>query len=460
MDMFQIDGARPLKGNVRISGSKNACLPLLCAALLSSEPSVLEDVPDLRDIREMRTLIEHLGARVTFDKGRMEIDPSGFNVERVPYEIMRKMRASFYAMGPLIARLGVAYVSKPGGCAIGDRPVDLHLRGFEALGIQLSERQGYICARHRGLQGARMSLLGPNGTSVGATCNVMMAAVLAEGVTIIDDAAREPEVMELAAFLTEMGADISGAGSNIIRIEGVSKLKGIKWRVQPDRIEAGTYAIAGLITHGDIIIENMPPREFMSSALHAFETWGAILEWKDETTLRIRRDRAKKRALQITTEPFPGFPTDMQSQLTSLLAITPGVSTVRETIYPERFMHVPELNRLGANIKSPEKGRVEINGVAALEGAAIMAADLRAGAALIIAALAAHGTSQVRRIYHVERGYEAIEQKLQGLGASIKRVPETSEDPGLLALMQKLKHDLQETKTPVAQAANNADAAK
>lgn len=431
MDMFQIEGARPLVGTVRVSGSKNACLPLLMAALLADEPTYLDNVPNLRDIREMTKLLEHLGAKVSYADNMMKIDPAGFKTDTVPYEIMRKMRASFYAMGPMLARLGRAKVSLPGGCAIGDRPVDLHLKGFKALGAAHTTRGGYIHARHTGLKGTRLSLMGANGTSVGATCNVMMVAALAEGQTIIDDAAREPEIVELGNFLNAMGAQVDGHGGSTIRITGAKRLRGIRWSVQADRIEAATYAIAGLITHGDVTLENAPRLDNISSTLQALETWGARLEWTTPTTLRVRREKIRKRPLTITTEPFPGFPTDIQAPMAALLCLTPGESVIRETIYPERFIYAAELKRLGAKIKSPEKGRIEIVGVAAMEGAAVMASDLRAGAALIVAALAAHGTSQVRRVYHVERGYERIEEKLRALGARITRLPETDVDPGL-----------------------------
>ncbi len=430
MDMFQIEGARPLQGKVRVSGSKNACLPLLTAALLSDEATIIENVPDLRDIREMIKLIQHLGARVTFSKNKLLIEPASICLDNVPYEIMRKMRASFYAMGPMLARLGRARISLPGGCAIGDRPVDLHLRGFKALGVQLARSAGYVHARHHGLTGARLSLLGSNGTSVGATCNVMMAAVFAKGQTIIDDAAKEPEVVELAQFLISMGAKIDGVGTSTLRIDGVEKLSGTRWKVQPDRIEAITYAIAGLITHGDVTLENIR-KDNMESSLEALETWGADMTWESETSLRVRRDRNKKRTLQLVTEPYPGFPTDIQAPFAALLAMTPGNSSIRETIYHERFMYVPEMNRLGTRITLAERGKAVIQGVPALEGAAVMASDLRAGAALICAALAAHGKSQIRRIYHVERGYEDIEGKLRGLGARIERLPEHASDPGL-----------------------------
>jgi UDP-N-acetylglucosamine 1-carboxyvinyltransferase len=422
MDMYQIEGARSLRGDVTISGSKNACLPLLMAAVLSDEPTTIDNVPDLRDIREMRRLVEHIGATVTFANGRMVIDPSTARRDSVPYDLMNKMRASFYAMGPLLARFGRAKVSIPGGCAIGDRPVDLHLRGFEALGAQLSTNAGYIIARATPgtFRGARMSLMGPCGTSVGATCNVMMAATLARGTTIIDDAAREPEVVELARFLRSMGADISGEGTNRIQINGVEKLHGTTWTACFDRIEAATFAVAALITHGDVTMHGVG-EEALGSTLQALSAWGASLEWTGPSSLRVRRDKGPKRALALVTEPWPGLATDVQAQLAALLALTPGTSSIRDTIYPERFKYVPEFKRLGARVGSPEAGRVTIEGVPALAGAAVMASDLRAGAALVLAALAAHGTSQVRRIYHIERGYERFEEKLRALGAVIER---------------------------------------
>lgn len=436
MDMYQVEGARPLRGEVDLAGSKNACLPIMTAALLAKGKTVLHGVPDLRDIRDMCGLLRHLGAGITREGHCLEIDPSGVHRDYVPYDIMRKMRASFYAMGPLLTRHGRAKVSIPGGCAIGDRPVDLHLRGFEDLGAQLANSNGYIVARcsEGRLRGRRTSLLGPNGSSVGATCNVMMAATLAEGVTIIDDAAREPEVTELAAFLRALGARIEGDGTSSIRIQGVAELHSTEWTVCTDRIEAATFAIAALATHGDVVLRGAR-RGHLASTLQALDLWGADLTWTDDCDLRVRRSRHAKRPLQVTTEAWPGFPTDVQSQLTVLLALTAGESSIRETIYPERFNHVPELKRLGARITPPEKGRIQIHGVPALEGAAVMASDLRAGAALVIASLAAHGPSQIRRIYHVERGYEAFEAKLSALGASITREQEQDVDPGMEALL-------------------------
>lgn len=436
MDMYQVEGARPLRGEVELAGSKNACLPIMTAALLAEGTTVLHGVPDLRDIRDMCGLLSHLGAGIQRQGHTLAIDPSGVHRDYVPYDIMRKMRASFYAMGPLLTRHGRAKVSIPGGCAIGDRPVDLHLRGFTDLGARLANSSGYIVARatEGHLRGARTSLLGPNGSSVGATCNVMMAASLAEGVTVIDDAAREPEVTELAAFLRSMGARIHGEGTSSIRIEGVSHLHAGEWTVCTDRIEAATFAIAALATHGDVLLRGAR-KDHLGSTLHALDLWGADLTWHGEAGLRVRRSRHAKRPLQVTTEAWPGFPTDVQSQLTVLLALTAGESSVRETIYPERFNHVPELKRLGARITSPEKGRIQVQGVPALEGAAVMASDLRAGAALVVAALAAHGSSQIRRIYHVERGYEAFERKLSALGARIVREQEKDVDPGMESLL-------------------------
>ncbi|MCC5875546.1 MAG: UDP-N-acetylglucosamine 1-carboxyvinyltransferase [Candidatus Sumerlaeia bacterium] len=432
MDMYQIEGAKSLRGDVPLSGSKNACLPIITAALLGEGPSTIHGVPDLFDIRNLRLLVEHLGASVEFSDGTLTIDPAGVNRDYVPYDMMCRMRASFYAMGPLLARYGRAKVSLPGGCAIGDRPVDLHTRGFQDLGAQLGESNGYIVARSPGkrLKGSRLSLLGSNGTSVGATCNVMMAATLAEGVTLIDDAAREPDVVELAAFLRAMGARISGEGTSTIRIEGVEKLHGAEWTVCTDRIEAATFAIAALVTHGDVVLRGAV-RPHLYSTLLALDLWGAELTWVGENDLRVRRSRHAKHPLQVVTEPWPGFPTDVQSQLTVLLALTPGESYIRETIYPERFKHVHELKRLGAKISVPEKGRIQITGVPALRGAVVKATDLRAGAALVTAALAAHGTSQIRDIEHISRGYENLEQKLIDLGAGICTLPVADSDPGL-----------------------------
>lgn len=430
MDMYCITGGRPLRGTVHVSGSKNACLPLMCAAMLGTEPVVLENVPDLRDIRSMMLLLEHLNGKVVFKNGRMVIDPTGFDTDWVPYDMMRKMRASMYAFGPMIARRRKAAVSKPGGCNIGSRPIDLHLKGFRALGVQMVERQGYVHARHDGLKGADMSLLGAQGPSVGATCNVLMAAVLAEGRTIIRHAAREPEVQELALFLNSMGAKIDGVGSSVLTIDGVEALGGTTWRVQPDRIEAATYCVAAAMTDGDVLVKDADPPA-MTATLWALREWGALVEHPTENSIRVRRaENCPMRPLELETAPYPGLATDVQPLFVSLLSMSPGVSAVRETIYFDRFMHAQELNRMGARTVQ-EGNTIRINGVEHLEGAAVMSSDLRAGAALTIAALAAKGESQVRRIYHIERGYERFEQKLAALGAQIVRAQEEERDPGL-----------------------------
>ena len=432
LQMYVVEGGRPLRGTVRISGSKNACLPLMCAAMLANGTTVLENVPDLRDIRSMISLLEHLGARVIFKNNRLMIDSTGFDTDWVPYEMMRKMRASMYAFGPMISRLGKAAVSKPGGCNIGARPIDLHLRGFRALGVEMVERKGYVHARHNGLTGADFSLAGETGPSVGATCNVVMAAALAKGKTVIRDAAREPEVQELCHFLNAMGASIDGIGSSTLLVDGVERLRGITWRVIPDRIEAATFAIAGLITGGDIVLQNVEPAH-MTATLWALRRWGAEVEHIGTDSFRIYRpDDSTRMPMRLVTEPYPGFPTDAQPMLVALLGVTPGNSQVVETIYPDRFMHVEEFNRLGARMARGGNG-VHIDGVPRYEGAAVMAIDLRAGAALVCAALAANGESQIRRIYHVERGYEAFERKLAALGANIRRVEETPVDPAVVA---------------------------
>ncbi len=428
MDMYLIEGGQPLRGTVYISGSKNACLPLMCAALLADGPTVLENVPDLRDIRSMIQLLEHLNAKVVFKNGRMMIDSRGFDTAWVPYDMMRKMRASMYAFGPMITRQRRAAVSKPGGCNIGSRPIDLHLHGFRCLGVQMNERQGYIHARHEGLKANDFSLGGPNGSSVGATCNVLMAAVLAEGETTIRDAAREPEVQELCNFLIAMGAQIDGIGTSTLVIDGVESLQPTKWKVQPDRIEAATFAVAALITDGDLLLKEVDPTA-MTSTLWTLRDWGAQIDHLADDALRVRRaDGCLPKALKLTTEPYPGLPTDVQPMIVSLLGLTSGESTVREKIYFDRFMHIQELNRLGAQM-SQSGSVVQVKGVEQYEGAPVMASDLRAGAALTLAALAAHGTTQVRRIYHVERGYERFEQKLAAVGANIRRVAEAEIEP-------------------------------
>jgi len=427
MDMYVIEGGIPLRGTVYISGSKNACLPLMCAAMLADGPTVLENVPDLRDIRSMQQLLEHLNAKVVFKNGRMVIDPTNFDTDWVPYDMMRKMRASMYAFGPMISKRQKASVSKPGGCNIGTRPIDLHLKGFRALGVQLKERQGYIHATHEGMVGADFSLKGSNGPSVGATCNIIMAACFAEGLTVINDAAKEPEVQELCQFLNAMGAKISGIGTDKLEIAGIKKLQGTKWRVQPDRIEAATFAVAAAITKGDILLKAVRASE-MKATLNLLEKWGAEITHHDDSSFQVAYPEDEfVHAQRVETGPYPALATDVQPLFCALFGLTGGKSEIQESIYFDRFMHVQELSRMGADMVHKDI-RVQINGVEQYDGAPVMASDLRAGAALVLAALAAKGESEVRRIYHIERGYERFEQKIAALGGKINRVKETESE--------------------------------
>jgi UDP-N-acetylglucosamine 1-carboxyvinyltransferase len=420
--IFEIEGPRALHGRIRVAGSKNASLPMMTAALLADGPTVLENVPDLRDTQTMATLLRQLGAHVTYSGDTMVIDPAGFQNHTVEYSIMSAMRASIYAMGPLLAVLGRADICEPGGCSFGDRPTDLHKRGFRALGAIIQENsEGFLVARARKLYGARMSLLGTHGTSVGATINVMMAAVRAEGETVINHAALEPEVSETGKLLQAMGADIEGLGTSVLRIRGVRELKGVTWRVISDRIEAGTFAVAALATGGDVVLEEAD-LDGMRPLLRELMHWGAEITVLGQDSLRVAASSRPKRPLQVTTLPFPQFPTDMQSVLAVLLALTPGKSEIIESVYPDRFGYVPELQRMGAEIEGDSR-RVTIEGVRSLYGADVMACDLRAGAALVVAGLAAEGVTTVRRIHLIERGYERLDERMRSLGALMKRVP-------------------------------------
>lgn len=422
MDKYVIEGGNALRGEIRVSGAKNACLPLMTAALLSEEPTILHNAPHLRDVEWMKFLLGHLGCKVDFTANSMRIDPGSFDTDFVPYDIMRKMRASMYAMGPMIARLGRARISLPGGCAIGERPVDIHLRGFASLGCSIILRHGYVHAAHKGLKGATLSLAGPRGSSVGATCNVMMAAALAEGETVIHDAASEPEVAQLGEMLAAMGAEVGGLGTKTVRIRGRKKLHGVELAIIPDRIEAATYLCAGAITGGDLTVVGVRP-DHLTAVIETLRATGALIEDLGEGRLRVRGGE-KRSPVRVRTEVYPGFPTDVQAPLMALLALCPGESVIEETIYPERFMHVPELRRLGADL-GQENNLVWIRGVDQLCGAPVMASDLRCGAALVVAGLAARGTTDVLRIYHIERGYEQLEAKLQGAGARIYRRPDS-----------------------------------
>ena len=424
MDKLRIEGGAPLKGTVRISGAKNAALPILFGALLHAGPSRIENLPALQDIRTTRALLKELGVQVSDGVHELDIDASMLNSAKAPYELVRKMRASVLCLGPLLARNGFARVSLPGGCAIGARPIDQHLRGLEALGAEITLDKGYVRAEapEGGLQGARYVF---DMVTVGGTENLMMAATLAKGTTVLENAAREPEIVDLARALRSMGAEIHGAGSTVITIEGKDRLGPMNHRVIADRIEAGTYLAAAAITQGDVLLEgaNLEDLEPVISKLGR----AGVEVRREGDGLRVRH-HGELHAVDMETQPHPGFPTDMQAQFMSLMCLADGSSAITETIFENRFMHVPELARMGADIKI--KGRTAfVRGVKELNGASVMATDLRASVALVIAGLAAKGTTEVRRIYHLDRGYEFIEKKLSGLGANVKRVPEN--EPGL-----------------------------
>jgi UDP-N-acetylglucosamine 1-carboxyvinyltransferase len=420
MDKLVIEGGVKLKGEVTVSGAKNAVLPILAATLLTDEPCIIKGVPNLRDTNSMLKILRALGKTAEFDKGRVSIC-SGKTVNYIAeYKLVSTMRASFCVLGPLLGKLKKAKVSLPGGCVIGVRPVDLHLKGIQALGADISIAGGYVEARADKLRGAYIYLGGVYGSSVLATDNVMMAAVLASGKTIIESAACEPEVVDLAEFLIKMGAKIKGHGTPVIEIEGVKHLHGAIHSIIPDRIEAGTLVIASLITGGDILIKNVQ-YQHLGALIDKLKEAGANLEHR-ESSLRVKGNRRLK-SVNITTLPYPGFPTDMQAQMMSLMSVTRGISVITEKIYPDRFMHVAELNRMGAHIQR-EGPHAIVEGVKCLSGAPVMASDLRASAGLVLAGLAARGRTSVSRIYHLERGYEYIEQKLINLGAKVWREKE------------------------------------
>jgi UDP-N-acetylglucosamine 1-carboxyvinyltransferase len=417
MDKILVHGGRNLEGVVRIGGSKNSALPILAATLLTKEKCVIDRVPDLSDIHYMLTILGRLGAEVERASGVVQIRPENI-VTEAPYEIVRKMRASVCVLGPLLGRMGSAKVSLPGGCVIGDRPIDLHLKGFEALGATVTVKGGDIHLHADKLRGARINLRGRHGPTVLGTGNVMMAAVLAEGTTVIEGAAEEPEVIDLASFLTAMGARISGAGTQHIEIEGVKELHGAKHTVIPDRIEAGTFLVAGAIAGKRVTITRTEPAH-LGAVLSALGSAGFHLEQTSDS-ITISPNGARK-PLHLETLPYPGFPTDMQAQFCAMLATMEGTSVITETVFPQRFMHVAELKRMGANIDLVDH-RATIHGVERLSGAPVMASDLRASAALVLAALPADGVTEINRVYHIDRGYEAIDEKLNSLGAHIERV--------------------------------------
>jgi UDP-N-acetylglucosamine 1-carboxyvinyltransferase len=415
MDKMILEGGRRLKGEAEVGGSKNATLPIMVAALLGRGPSVVRGVPRLRDIDTMVKVLETLGVKASQAGSDLHIDPKGLKRFEAPYELVSTMRASIYVMGPLLAKLGKARVSMPGGCAIGQRPVDLHLKGFEALGAKVELKHGYIEATAKKLKGARVIFDKP---SVGATCNVMMAAALASGTTSLHNPAQEPEIVDLAGFLKRMGARIHGEGTDCIEIIGVPSLEGCDYEVIPDRIEAATLLAAAAITGGSVSLRHGRLAD-LGIVAEKLREHGLDLV---ETGRGLKASMARKaKPVHITTQPHPGFPTDMQAQWMALMALTPGTAVVSETIWENRFMHVSELERMGANIKIQGNSAV-VTGVKSLMGAPVMASDLRASAALVVAGLAAKGTTEISRIYHLDRGYDRLEDKLSALGARIRRV--------------------------------------
>ncbi|MCK4648842.1 UDP-N-acetylglucosamine 1-carboxyvinyltransferase [bacterium] len=437
MEKIVITGGERLKGKVKISGSKNAALPIMAATLLTNGVTTLSNIPRLKDVITMARVLRTLGAKVEFKEGRLKIDTTNVDRFLAPYNLVKTMRASFLVFGPLLAKLGRARVSLPGGCAIGSRPVNLHLRGFEELGAEVSMGGGYtqvnpvrskkpeasasLIARtsngvkRDGLIGAKIYLDFP---SVGATENLMMAAALAKGKTTIENAAKEPEIVDLANFLNKMGAKIKGAGTDTIGIGGVKELKGTDYSIIPDRIEAGTYMIASAITRGNITLEGAKI-EHLESLITKLHEAGVEVEDKEEAIkVKVRR---RIKSVDVESMPYPGFPTDMQAQFMALMSITPGMSIITETVFENRFMHVSELLRMGAEIKIEGSSAV-VKGMKSLSGAPVMATDLRASAALILAGLVAKGRTEISRIYHLDRGYEKIVEKLSNLGAKIERI--------------------------------------
>lgn len=417
MDKILVHGGRRLSGSVRISGSKNSALPILAATLLTKDRCVISRVPDLSDIHYMLTILSELGCEVERASGVVTIKADKVITE-APYEIVRKMRASVCILGPLLGREREATVSLPGGCIIGDRPIDLHLRGFEALGAAVRVQSGNVKVLAPQLLGATINMRGKFGSTVLGTDNVMMAAVLADGTTVIDGAAAEPEVVDLANFLIAMGAKIEGAGTDRIIIEGVKELHGAEHEVIPDRIEAGTFLAAAAICGDRVTLTRVEPAH-LKAVIEPLSQAGFLIECgKDTITIKPNGPR---RALKLDALPYPGFPTDMQAQMCALLATTNGISVVTDNVFPQRFMHVAELKRMGANIELQGSTAI-IHGVERLGGAPVMASDLRASAALVLAGLQADGITEVNRVYHIDRGYESIDEKLNALGAEIERV--------------------------------------
>lgn len=418
MEKLIVKGGNRLVGAVKTSGAKNAVLPIIAASILGTTPSHLDEVPMLEDVHTISEVLKCLGLSVECspEKNVLDIDSTEITSYEAPYELVRTMRASFLVMGPLLARIGKARISMPGGCAIGARPIDIHLKGFEALGVKIEQGHGYIeASAPEGLKGTSIYFDFP---SVGATENIMMAASLAEGTTILENAAEEPEIVDLANYLNKMGAKIRGAGTDTIRIEGVEKLHGADYTIIPDRIEAGTYMIAAAMTGGDVVVENVLP-EHQKPLIAKLREAGAVVEEDIDKVRVIGKNQLK--AVSIKTLPYPGFPTDMQAQMMAMMVIAEGRSKVTETVFENRFMHVVELNRMGAQISTEGRSAV-IDGPCKLTGCDVRATDLRAGAAMILAGLVAEGTTRIGDLHHIDRGYENIVAKLKNLGADIERV--------------------------------------
>lgn len=418
MEKLIVKGGNRLVGAVKTSGAKNAVLPIIAASILGTTPSHLDEVPMLEDVHTISEVLKCLGLAVecSSEKNVLDIDSTEITSYEAPYELVRTMRASFLVMGPLLARIGKARISMPGGCAIGARPIDIHLKGFEALGVKIEQGHGYIeASAPEGLKGTSIYFDFP---SVGATENIMMAASLAEGTTILENAAEEPEIVDLANYLNKMGAKIRGAGTDTIRIEGVEKLHGADYTIIPDRIEAGTYMIAAAMTGGDVVVENVLP-EHQKPLIAKLREAGAVVEEDIDKVRVIGKNQLK--AVSIKTLPYPGFPTDMQAQMMAMMVIAEGRSKVTETVFENRFMHVVELNRMGAQISTEGRSAV-IDGPCKLTGCDVRATDLRAGAAMILAGLVAEGTTRIGDLHHIDRGYENIVAKLKNLGADIERV--------------------------------------
>lgn len=418
MEKLVVKGGNRLVGTVKTSGAKNAVLPIIAASILGTTPSRLDEVPMLEDVHTISEVLKCLGMKVKCQPAAnvLDIDSTEITSYEAPYELVRTMRASFLVMGPLLARIGKARISMPGGCAIGARPIDIHLKGFEALGVNIEQGHGYIeASAPEGLKGTSIYFDFP---SVGATENIMMAAALAEGTTILENVAEEPEIVDLANYLNKMGAKIRGAGTDTIRIEGVKELHGADYTIIPDRIEAGTYMIAAAMTGGDVVVENVLP-EHQKPLIAKLREAGAVVE-EDIDKVRVIGTSPLK-AVSIKTLPYPGFPTDMQAQMMAMMVISEGRSKVTETVFENRFMHVVELNRMGAQISTEGRSAV-IDGPSKLTGCDVRATDLRAGAAMILAGLVAEGTTRIGDLHHIDRGYENIVAKLKNLGADIERI--------------------------------------